>query len=160
MMWRNFHWKPDWETLDCSSVNRVPDHSRWGAYDTIQRALSCKYGSSPFLCSLNGTWRFRLYPSPETVDDFYRPDYEDTMFADMPVPSNWEVQGFGEPIYTNLVYPFADTETECMISPKQGGERVPNPPYVPKQNPTGCYRKEFTVPSHFWEGRFFCASKE
>ena len=45
------------------------------------------------------------------------------------VPGNWQLQGFDDiPIYTNVVYPFP-----------------PNPPFVPKENPTGCYRHSFTV---------------
>lgn len=145
----DFHWKPDWENIDVPAVNRLPAHSRWGAYDTVQRALSCEYGSSPYLHSLNGDYLFRLYTAPEAVDDFYRPDYDDSAFQSIPVPSNWELQGFGEPIYTNVVYPWAAGEEDCLIQAKQGEKRIPNPPFVPKQNPTGCYRKAFAVPEQF-----------
>lgn len=54
----------------------------------------------------------------------------------IPVPSNWELQGYGTPIYTNFVYP------------------IPvNPPYVPDANPTGCYRHVFHVPPSTCDGR-------
>ncbi len=147
-----FHRKPDWENLEVLSVNREPAHARWGAYDTKEHAASCAYGSSPYLMSLNGTYRFFLYDSPEAVDDFYRVDYDDSLFAEIPVPSNWEVQGFGEPIYTNIVYPFLKEETDCFVLPNASGERVVRPPFVPKKNPTGCYRKTFTIPKE-WSGR-------
>lgn len=45
------------------------------------------------------------------------------------VPGNWETQGFGQPVYTNFKYPFPV-----------------KPPYVPEDNPTGCYRLSFTLP--------------
>lgn len=45
------------------------------------------------------------------------------------MPTNWECQGFGRPQYTNFQYPFPV-----------------NPPYVPEDNPTGCYRLEFELP--------------
>lgn len=50
------------------------------------------------------------------------------------VPSNWQMHGFDKPIYTNIVYPFPL-----------------NPPKVPEDNPTGCYRTYFTLPKE-WEG--------
>jgi beta-galactosidase len=46
------------------------------------------------------------------------------------VPTNWECQGFGRPHYTNFVYPFPV-----------------NPPFVPEENPTGCYRLHFEGPA-------------
>lgn len=147
-----FHFKPDWENLEVQSINRVPAHSRWGAYDTVERAITCEYGSSPYLSCLNGIWRFCLYSSPEAVDDFYKTDYTEGMFQDIKVPSNWEVEGFGEPIYTNIVYPFKQHEEKCMIEANEGKWKVPNPPYTPKENPTGCYRKKFTIPKDF-DGR-------
>lgn len=144
-----FHFRSDWENLEVLSINRVPAHSRWGAYDTLESAVACEYGSSPNLLSLNGTYRFRLYPCPEAVDDFYQADYEEKGFEDIKVPGNWEVQGFGEPIYTNITYPFPEEEQDCLIEASDGKKRMPNPPYVPRKNPTGCYRKTFTVPEEY-----------
>ncbi len=148
----SFHSVPDWKALEVTSINRIAAHSRWGAYDTLERALSCEYGSSPYLYSLNGTWKFHLYPDVEMVDDFYTLSYTADQFVNIPVPSNWEVEGHGEPIYTNVVYPFKQDEKECMIEAKKGAWKVPNPPYIPEVNPTGCYRKVFTVPEQF-DGR-------
>lgn len=145
----DFHFTPDWQALDVLSVNREPAHSRWGAYDSEQRAIACEYGSSPYLSSLNGTYRFRLYPNPDMVDDFYKMDYEEKGFSDIMVPGNWEVQGHGEPIYTNVVLPFLQSEESGLIEANKGEKKIPNPPYVPKNNPTGCYRKLFTVPEQF-----------
>lgn len=153
MNWKSnrtdFHFTPDWQSLEVSSINRVPAHSRWGAYDTLERAIDCEYGSSPYLKCLNGTWSFKLYPCPEMADDFYRADYDTTGFTDIKVPANWEVEGHDEPIYTNVVLPFKQDEPNCMIEANKGAWKVPNPPYLPEKNPTGCYRKTFTVPEEF-----------
>ena len=60
------------------------------------------------------------------------------------MPGNWQLQGFEDnPIYTNVIYPFH-----------------PNPPFVPEDNPTGCYRTTFDVPVE-WDGRArSCSSRQ
>ena len=58
------------------------------------------------------------------------------------VPGNWEMQGYGIPIYTNFKYPWPITS-----------------PYVPKDNPTGCYRRDFDLPSGWTENRWLCSIK-
>ncbi|CAL9782470.1 unnamed protein product [Musa acuminata subsp. burmannicoides] len=90
----------------------------------------------PFVKSLSGHWKFFLAPSPESVPvSFYDIAFDDSDWQALPVPSNWQVHGFDRPIYTNVVYPFPI-----------------NPPYVPSDNPTGCYRKNFRIPTE-WKGR-------
>lgn len=85
--------------------------------------------------SLNGTWRFHLSP---TVADaplgFERDDFDVDGWAGIEVPGHWQLQGFGRPHYTNVVYPFPL-----------------DPPRVPTENPTGCYRRSFTLPAS-WRG--------
>ena len=87
---------------------------------------------APLLTSnlLNGTWRFHLAARPEAVPDgFTAPEFDDSRWDGITVPGNWQLQGFDDnPIYTNVAYPFP-----------------PNPPYVPEENPTGCYRTTFDV---------------
>ncbi|KAK1279060.1 hypothetical protein QJS04_geneDACA016592 [Acorus gramineus] len=90
----------------------------------------------PFVKSLCGYWRFRLASDPESVQSgFHESGFDDSAWETLPVPSNWQMHGFDRPIYTNNVYPFPV-----------------NPPYVPKENPTGCYRRFFCVPEE-WRGR-------
>jgi len=75
-------------------------------------------------------WRFKLYDSPRDVPmAFYGAGFDDSSWALTDVPSNWECQGHGQPIYTNFQYPFPLT-----------------PPVVPEANPTGCYRYIFNSP--------------
>lgn len=83
---------------------------------------------------MNGEWDFRLYPQPEAVtEDLLSEVLSDALpeaanWQSITVPSNWQMQGFDKPIYCNVKYPFPV-----------------NPPEVPSDNPTGCYRKTFTV---------------
>ena len=156
----DFHYKPDWESMDVLSINRVCAHTRWGAYDSIDSAIIGEYGSSRYIKSLNGIYSFRLYDTPESVDDFYLPEYDDSHFCKIPVPSNWEIHGHDEPIYTNVVYPWQDEEKNCLIHAKAGETRIPNPPFIPQKNPTGCYRYQFTVPDEFTGREVFCVLRE
>lgn len=90
----------------------------------------------PFIKSLSGYWKFFLAPNPTSVPvNFYDCSFEDSDWQTLPVPSNWQMHGFDRPIYTNLIYPF-----------------TLDPPHVPEDNPTGCYRTYFQIPQE-WQGR-------
>ncbi|KAL0397637.1 UNVERIFIED_CONTAM: Beta-galactosidase, partial [Sesamum calycinum] len=99
--------------------------------DAVAKALDCAaywVKDLPFVKSLSGTWKFFLASSPvSTPSEFYDSSFQDASWASIPVPSNWQMHGFDRPIYTNVVYPFPL-----------------NPPKVPEDNPTGCYRTYFT----------------
>ncbi|KAG5565113.1 hypothetical protein RHGRI_001118 [Rhododendron griersonianum] len=105
----------------------------------VSAALACAafwVKGLPFVKSLSGYWKFVLAPNPAHVPlNFYDSTFEDSAWGTLPVPSNWQLHGFDRPIYTNVVYPFPL-----------------NPPHVPEDNPTGCYRKYFYLPKE-WEGR-------
>jgi beta-galactosidase len=127
----------DWENPLVTGRNKRAGHVPMGAYPDTELALTCDRNASPNVQLLNGEWKFHLAPCPEeTPAGFYAEDFDVSGWANIHVPGNWQLQGFDDiPIYTNVVYPFP-----------------PNPPYVPKENPTGCYRQEFAVdPS--WLGR-------
>ncbi|KAK9128954.1 hypothetical protein Syun_017751 [Stephania yunnanensis] len=90
----------------------------------------------PFVKSLAGYWKFHLASSPTSVPkNFYDGAFDDTAWEALPVPSNWQMHGYDRPIYTNFVYPFPL-----------------DPPRVPNDNPTGCYRTYFNIPED-WKGR-------
>lgn len=91
--------------------------------------------------SLNGLWKFRWTPTPEgRVLDFYRPDYDDSNWKQLSVPANWEINGYGKPIYISAGYPF-------KIDPPYV-TRVPNTSWTTylERNPTGQYRRFFQLP--------------
>ena len=146
---KDFHTKPDWENFGVSSINREPAHTRWGAYENEKQAAAACYGSSKYMKKMCGEWQFRLYPNPDAVDDFYKPGYDDKNFGKITVPGNWELQGYDKPIYTNVVYPWDLNKNEKYAVSAEKEKRVPQPPFVPKNNPTGCYRLHFDLPAHF-----------
>jgi beta-galactosidase len=85
--------------------------------------------------SLNGTWNFHYAPSPllaPSIDseEDGDPSVHTEEWTSITVPGHWQLQGYGSPNYTNTIFPFP-----C------------DPPRVPSQNPTGTYRRSFTVPS-------------
>ncbi|XP_061336722.1 uncharacterized protein LOC133283824 isoform X2 [Gastrolobium bilobum] len=90
----------------------------------------------PFVKSLSGYWRFFFATNPNSVPTkFCDSEFQDSDWKTLPVPSNWQLHGFDRPIYTNITYPFPL-----------------DPPSVPMENPTGCYRMYFHIPKE-WEGR-------
>ncbi|XP_051122924.1 uncharacterized protein LOC127245866 [Andrographis paniculata] len=107
--------------------------------DAVAKALDCAafwVKDLPFVRSLSGHWKFFLASSPTSVpSEYYNGSFQDSSWSTIPVPSNWQMHGFDKPIYTNVVYPFPL-----------------NPPKVPEENPTGCYRTYFDIPKE-WEGR-------
>lgn len=127
----------DWENPQVIERNRQPAHVPLGAYPDFETALTCDRARSPYLRLLNGTWKFLLVPKPALVPGrFFAEDFNDSGWSDIKVPGNWQLQGFPDiPIYTNVHYPFPA-----------------NPPFVPEQNPTGCYRTNFRIDPG-WDGR-------
>ncbi len=126
--------RPDWENPQLLHRNRLPSRARFVTYPEEPMALAGV--GSPWELSLNGMWRFHYALSPiEAPQNFADEAYDDGAWAQMPVPGHWQLNGYGAPQYTNLIYPF-----------------VIDPPRVPSENPTGSYRRRFTVPDD-WSGR-------
>ncbi len=117
--------KPYYLDPAVTSVNRLPARSS---------RTGCKS------VSLNGEWQFRLYDRPELTGDFYAENIDETGFAPIQIPGNWETQGFGKPIYTNYAYPWP-------LDGENGVDGMPDPWRVPAENPTGCYRKHLQLES-------------
>lgn len=128
---------PDWENPAVFGIHKESPHATRFAFPDEASALQWREKASPWRKSLNGDWRFHWAGKPaDRPADFYRPDYDTSAWATIPVPSNWEMHGYGIPIYTNITYPF----------PK-------NPPFIDHAyNPVGSYRTTFTVPDG-WDGR-------
>ena len=124
-----------WEQPEIFEVNRLPARATLTPYATIEGALA--RGDSEWVCDISGEWKFHWSATPtEAPEGFEAVGYDDSAWGVMPVPGNWEMNGCGVPIYTNVTYPF----------PK-------NPPFIPHDdNPTGCYRHSFDIPSA-WAGR-------
>lgn len=145
----HFHRKPDYENPDVMSISRLPAHTRWCAFSTAEEALGGSVYTSKNVLSLNGEYSFRLYNAPAEAGTFYAEDFDESGYGRIQVPGNWEVQGYGKPVYTNTIYPWEDRSEKTYIRPSADGGLVPNPPYIPAKNPTGCYRRKFMLPEHF-----------
>jgi beta-galactosidase len=140
-----------WENQHVTQKNRYPMHSPYGAYETVEQALDGNRSISKYVQSLNGLWKFKLSENPiDTPEGFEAVNYNDSDWEDIPVPSNWELQGYGQPVYTNILYPFkregANSHFEIELAE---GEVVLNAPFVPDKNLTGCYRTTFEVPDYY-----------
>nr|WP_315196155.1 glycoside hydrolase family 2 TIM barrel-domain containing protein [uncultured Flavobacterium sp.] len=127
----------DWENPGVFQINREPARASFLPYADEASALIDNYTSSPWYFSLNGNWKFSWSPTPdERPKDFYKLDYSTINWKEITVPSNWELNGYGIPIYTNITYPF---------------ER--NPPFINhSDNPVGSYKKDFVLPGN-WNNR-------
>ena len=126
----------EWENPTKYEWNKEKPHADFRLYERADDAVNDNPQKSPWQYSLNGTWKFVYAPSiAESIRDFYRTDLSDDDWDTITVPSNWEIQGFGEPIIRNIQYVFS-----------------PNPPYIDVDNPVGTYQRTFTVPQN-WQGR-------
>lgn len=127
----------DWENPGVFAEGRLAPRATSYPYDSEAAALAGDFRSSPYFRSLNGKWKFKFSPRPDArPEGFWQTGYDVSAWDDISVPGNWETQGYGVPIYTNITYPF----------PK-------NPPFIPHDdNPVGCYKRTFTVPAE-WGGR-------
>ncbi|HEV7329484.1 MAG TPA: glycoside hydrolase family 2 TIM barrel-domain containing protein [Flavisolibacter sp.] len=126
----------DWENHQFFEWNKEAPHATFMLFSNRADVVKDDYSKSPYYKLLNGTWKFVYVDKyADRIKDFYRTDLADASWKSIPVPSNWELEGYGIPIYTNIVYPH----------PK-------NPPFIGENNPVGTYRKTFTVPEA-WNGR-------
>lgn len=126
-----------WENPKLVSEGVEKPRATFVPYQGKAEAIRGQKFDTPFVHSLNGTWRFHFSSKPsERPEDFYKTDYVDNHWHNLEVPSNWEMHGFGVPVYTNVTY----------IFPK-------NPPYLDNEDlPVGSYRTTFEVPEG-WDGR-------
>lgn len=115
----------DWENPAVTQLNRLPAHPPFASWRDAFAARDDAVSDS--IKSLNGDWQFSYFTQPERVpENWLEHDLPDAQR--LPVPSNWQIHGFDAPIYTNVTYPIPVT-----------------PPFVPQDNPTGCYSLTFNV---------------
>ncbi|MFK8162129.1 MAG: sugar-binding domain-containing protein [Lewinella sp.] len=123
--------QPDWQTPRVTDINKLPGRATAYSYANEQDARSTKREDSDRVVSLNGTWNFNFSAKPADVpEDFLSPKFKD--WKPIEVPTNWEMQGFGIPIYTNSKHAFGNYDY---------------PTIPPEDNPVGIYQRTFTVPA-------------
>ncbi len=142
----------DWEDETVFGRGKLPGRATYTVYpDTASLLADGHFGRpwttplSPLYLTLNGAWKFHWAKQPsERPADFYKEAYDAGGWADINVPSNWEMHGYGTPIYTNITYPFRNNPP--FIQPKEGYTNEKEP------NPVGSYRRAFNLPEN-WEGK-------
>lgn len=102
------------------------------------------------MLSLDGMWKFNWVPIPEKRPiDFYKTDFNDSDWIDFPVPANWEVNGFGTPIYISAGYPFKIHPPLVTAEPKRTYTTFN------ERNPVGSYRRSFVLPKRWDHNEVF-----
>lgn len=128
----------DWENHHVLQINREPARAAFTPFHAQKGDCS--------IC-LDGTWKFRWTPVPdERIVEFYQTDFNDKDWVGFPVPANWEVNGYGTPIYVSAGYSFKIDPPRVMGEPKVGYTTYK------ERNPVGQYRRSFQLPAG-WEAR-------
>ena len=148
---------PYWEDETVFAENKRPGHATFMPYasEAEMTADRGRYdrpwtpAASSLHQSLNGTWRFHFASEPaQRPLDFFREGYDTSGWDTIPVPSNWEMQGYDRPIYCNVEYPHANTPPYIKARPgfNDGGKNY-------GINPVGSYVRTFEVPQQWLSQR-------
>ncbi|MFY0715315.1 DUF4981 domain-containing protein [Seonamhaeicola sp. NFXS20] len=123
-----------WLDEKVNEDNRMPMRASYYVYETEALAKLGDWKSSKNYLNLNGDWKFKYVESPNHLPKgFEKVNFNDDSWDVFKIPANWDVNGYGYPIYTNISYDFSS-----IIDV--------NPPLVPvTYNPTGVYRRTVTI---------------
>lgn len=129
---------PELEDPNITSVNTLKPHAWFIPFPDSESLLSKKNIESPWCMLLNGNWKFFWSENPaKRPVDFYRNNFDISSWDEIPVPSDWQMQGYDYPIYVNVRYPYQA-----------------DPPLIPKNyNPVGSYKTNFTLPAKWKDMR-------
>lgn len=130
-----------------TSLGREKPRASFTSYPSEADALKNDRAACKTRMSLNGKWKFNYVENfTDRPTNFMDPSLNVSGWSDINVPGNWEFQGFGTPVYTNAGWVFVSPGYDKYL-------QKPEPPKVPeKWNPTGTYRREFTIPKD-WSGK-------
>ena len=131
----------DWENNHVLQINREPARACFIPY-------AQQKGDRQM--SLNGIWKFRWTKTPdERIKDFWRTGYDCSSWDNLTVPANWEVNGYGTPIYASAGYTFKIDPPYVTKEPKKTYTAYE------ERNPTGQYKRTFTLPDDWKKGQTF-----
>ncbi len=131
----------DWENQHVLQINREPARASFTPYLGVKNDRTL---------SLDGQWKFNWVPTPEErPETFYRSDFDDSDWVSFPVPANWEVNGFGTPIYVSAGYPFKIDPPYVTKEPKESYTTFR------ERNPVGSYRRTFQLPEEWGKKQVF-----
>ncbi|MDG3583005.1 glycoside hydrolase family 2 TIM barrel-domain containing protein [Galbibacter pacificus] len=147
--------KNEWENETIFAVNKEPGHATYIPYPSLNALKEDAYFDKPWLepnsswyQSLNGIWKFKwVKNASERPTDFYKNAYSVSSWEEIPVPSCWEMKGYGTPIYTNITYPFLNNPP--FIQPQEGYTNEI------ETDPVGSYRRDFIIPEDWGDKTVF-----
>ena len=124
----------DWQNPAVFEKGQTAPHAFYIPYISADDALKNK--KSPYFQLLNGQWKFKLVNTPDQVPaNFWNPKYDVKEWAEITVPSNWQMEGYDHPKFRNIALTFES-----------------DPPKIPDYfNPTGCYKRKFTLAKNWNE---------
>jgi beta-galactosidase len=135
------------EDPECLGLNKEAAHATLMPYASLKEALAANRRASAFSRSLNGSWKFNWVATPQQRPaNFYQPAYNVATWKTIPVPSNWQIQGYGTPVYSNYTYIFKKDFPRVMSTPPEEYTTYK------ERNAVGSYRRDFDVPQS-WNGR-------
>ncbi len=117
-------------------LNKLPYHVPTVTYKDEAEAMLCDYAKSTYYHSLSGTWKFSYSASIDNIPQGFENDNGEA-WDEIPVPSCWQLYGYGAPKYINVGYSFLE-----RTDPQ-------NPPFTSEKNGIGIYKRSFSVPDHF-----------
>ncbi len=122
---------------EITGINNLAPHNTIFPFRDKSLAQKGDFKESAYYFDLNGKWKFHWSKNPRTKpNDFFKADFDRSSWNEIEVPSDWQMKGYGVPIYTNVKYPFKK-----------------NPPFIPEEyNPVGSYYKSFNLPKS-WQGK-------
>lgn len=133
--------QPEWLDPEVNQINRKETVSDYFAYENLDLARQADKSASGLYLSMEGDWRFRFVTNAnERPEGFYAIGYDDSDWTSFPVPGLFEMNGYGDKIYTNVSYPWTN-------------QFANNPPFIEERNNyVGSYRRSFAVPES-WQGK-------
>jgi beta-galactosidase len=141
---------PEIEDTECLGINKELPHATLMPYGSMKEALAANRHASSFCRSLNGPWKFHYVPEPsQRPVDFYKPEFDVSGWNEIPVPSNWQVLGYGTPYYRNFGYTIRKDWPHVMSEPPR------NWTAYTERNPVGSYRRDFDLPKAWQDRRVF-----
>ena len=140
----------DWQDPQMIGRNKEPAHCTLIPWPDANKAVKGPRESSRFYKSLNGRWDFNWAGKPsDRPKDFYAVDYDTSGWDKITVPGNWQIQGYGTPLYSNIIYPFKKDPPKVMGTPPEDYTNFD------ARNPVGSYKTTFTIPKKWHDREVF-----
>ena len=94
-----------WNDPMVNNINRKELTSDFFVFESVSLAEQNDKSASDRYLSIEGDWKFHwVRNANERPLDFYELDLDDAAWGTMPVPGNWELNGYGDRIYVNIDY--------------------------------------------------------